>query len=128
MRGGNEVAEQFRIYVSGATMPPELHLAIGHLTITPPQDFLKIERHVPEIGRPPAQTTRIEIRRALSEASAGWSNTAMREIVHRNRVAQRGFGIFVEQTQEAMQFFVAKLLQLFADLVELAIGPVLEAF
>jgi hypothetical protein len=108
-------------------MAAELHFAIGHLAISPAQDFLKIEGNGPEIGGTTTKSTRIEIRRALPEASPGRSNTAMREIVHGDGMAQGGFRIFVEQTQEAMQFFVAKLLQLFADLVELPIGPIFDA-
>jgi hypothetical protein len=108
-------------------MAAQLHFAVGHFPVTAAQDFLEIVRNRPEVSGASAKTPRIEVGWPLTKAGTGRSKAAVRKIVHWDCMTQARFGILFEQTEEAMQFPVAQLLQLFTDLAKLAIGPFFEA-
>src|SRR5215216_2596000 len=88
VRSRNQITEQLSVDVSGTAMPTQLHFAIGHFSITPPQNLLHVRRHVPIISGSAPEPSGIKIHRPRPEPPAGRCHSAMREVVHRNGVTQ----------------------------------------
>jgi len=89
-----------------------MQFTVCHRSIATGQLHLKVSRDVPVIGRPAAQTARIEMNIAFAQPRPGRSAASRGKIIQWNRVAQSGFGIFIEQMQQAVKLFVSKLVQL----------------
>src|SRR6185436_20051773 len=102
VRGGDEIAKQFGIDVSSATMTAELHFAVGHFAVAAPQDFLQVEGDMPKVGRPAAEPMRVEREVTRAESPAGRRDAAMSKVVERDGVTQAGFGIFVQHAEQAV--------------------------
>src|SRR5204863_9315491 len=96
---GNKIPKQLGVNVGSATMTPQLHFTIGHLTIASAQYFLQIERHIPEVSRPMAKPSGMEIERPRSQHKTRRGNSTMSEIVHGDRVSQTLLRIAVQQMQ-----------------------------